>query len=181
MGWAADVVGVVLLVGGCILLGPELAEIARLLTGFYQGATNAGRDGAKLEQAGHDLADAVSKIGVDVLLVLVFHVAKDPVNRPVAGGQGGAGSGGAGGPRQSRKPSPISRVSFRQSWSGLSWRVWTGPGCRRSINLPYTRSFNRFFAPKCSEPGLRIQYFSDEPRLVLLRYPRTWTKFSKPK
>ena len=33
--------------------------------------------------AGRDLVDAMSRIGADVLLVLVFHVAKGPVNRLV--------------------------------------------------------------------------------------------------
>ncbi len=81
VGWAADALVAVLVVGSCWMLGSELSEVARLFKAFYDTAINAGNNPAKYREAGHYLAQAVSKVGVDVVLGILLHKASVPLQR----------------------------------------------------------------------------------------------------
>ncbi len=69
------------MVGSCWMLGSELSEVARLFKAFYDTAINAGNNPAKYREAGRYLAQAVSKVGVDVVLGILLHKASVPLQR----------------------------------------------------------------------------------------------------
>ncbi len=99
VGWIADALVAVMFIGGVIFMGTELIEVGKLLIKFYETATNASSD-AQYDEAGKYFAEAVIKVGVDVIITIIFHKATKAVDRKIikvksnsGGGGGGNGSG----------------------------------------------------------------------------------------
>jgi hypothetical protein len=66
IGWVADAVAIV----GGIFIGVEVFAVAKLVYEFYETATNA-RNTDDLEEAAGYLAEAIAKVGIDVILGLL--------------------------------------------------------------------------------------------------------------
>ncbi|MEQ0559884.1 polymorphic toxin type 4 domain-containing protein [Amycolatopsis sp. NEAU-NG30] len=71
-GWVADVLVGGLVVAGLVMGGMEALEIVRHVAAFLSTAVNAGSE-ADFDAAGHHLAVAVTKLGVDVVLAILLH------------------------------------------------------------------------------------------------------------
>jgi The BURPS668_1122 family of deaminases len=99
VGWIADALVAVMFIGGVIFMGTELIEVGKLLIKFYETATNASSD-AQYDEAGKYFAEAVTKVGVDVIVLIVFHKATKAVDRKIikikSNSGGGGGNGGKG-------------------------------------------------------------------------------------
>jgi hypothetical protein len=99
VGWVADACVAVLAIGTVFIIGTEIVAVGELLKKFYETATHASSD-AHYDEAGKYFAEAVSKIGVDVLAAILFHKAGKSVGKkiiklkePKSGGGGGKSGG----------------------------------------------------------------------------------------
>jgi hypothetical protein len=79
VGWIADIIVGGLVAATVLMLGSEAIEVVKLLIGFSQKAAGATTE-ADLDQAAQLLAAAVSKVGVDIILAILFHKAGKAAN-----------------------------------------------------------------------------------------------------
>jgi YwqJ-like deaminase len=112
VGWIADALVAVMFIGGVIFMGTELIEVGKLLIKFYETATNASSD-AQYDEAGKYFAEAVIKVGVDVIVMIIFHKATKAVDRKIikiksnSGGGGGNGGGNSETIAPKSEPEPV--------------------------------------------------------------------------
>jgi hypothetical protein len=132
VGWIADALVAVMFIGGVIFMGTELIEVGKLLIKFYETATNASSD-AQYDEAGKYFAEAVTKVGVDVIVLIVFHKATKAVDRKIikiksnSGGGGGSGGGTSETlpPKKPTTPKPVVGKRFR--YKGYGGDIVTKP------------------------------------------------------
>ncbi len=71
-GWVTDIIVAGLIVASLYMLGPEVITIIRELMAFGSIANNA-RSESDLESSGRHFANAASRIGIDILMAIIFH------------------------------------------------------------------------------------------------------------
>jgi hypothetical protein len=73
-GWFADIVAGGLLLATVFMVGPEIIDVVQHLLDFAKLASNATTD-KELDEAGDHFATAITKVGIDVVMAILFHKA----------------------------------------------------------------------------------------------------------
>ncbi|SFH98767.1 eCIS core domain-containing protein [Bradyrhizobium sp. cf659] len=73
-GWAADILVGILLAATVLMLGREVIEIVKLLIEFCRKTSNAKSE-EDYDEAATLFARAISKLGIDIILAILFHKA----------------------------------------------------------------------------------------------------------
>jgi len=79
VGWVADILVGALLAATILMLGQEAIEIVKLLIEFCRKTSNAKSD-PDYDEAATLFARAVSKLGIDIILAILFHKAGKAAN-----------------------------------------------------------------------------------------------------
>jgi Domain of unknown function (DUF4157) len=79
IGWVADIVVGALIVATVVMVGQEAIDVVKLLISFVDRAVNAKSE-EDLDAAGQDLATAISKVGVDIVVAILLHKAGKAAN-----------------------------------------------------------------------------------------------------
>lgn len=74
VGWVADILVGGLIAATVLMVGNEAVEVVKLLIDFFDTASNA-KDQKDIETAAGLFAKAVTKVGIDVIVAILFHKA----------------------------------------------------------------------------------------------------------
>jgi hypothetical protein len=80
-GWVADVIGGGLLLVSVLMIGTEIIDVVEHLVAFSDLAINAKSE-QDLREAGKHLATAITKVGVDVVVAILFKKAGKAAAKP---------------------------------------------------------------------------------------------------
>jgi len=79
IGWLADILVAGIIAATIVMLGREAIEVVQLIIQFVQKAKNATSD-HELDEAAEIFAHILSKIGIDILLAILFHKVGKSIN-----------------------------------------------------------------------------------------------------